>query len=280
MRIAVTGGRGRMGRALIELALRRGHEVVSIDNRPPSPEDQRDPRLLQLTVDVTIYEDLEKAVAGADGLIHLAAFPSPFGHPAHQIHNVNVTANYNALCAAVASNIEHICLASSINATGAAFSREVRYDYFPLDEEHPTYNEDPYSLSKWVGEAAGDSIARRYANLTIASMRFHRLVPSRDTVLGKLDATHSSKDLWAYTNFEAAARACLAVLDVSWKGHEAFYIVAPRTAMREPTAELCKRFFPTVPLREELTGTQGLYSGTKAKSLLGWVHDDPDEEER
>ena len=35
---------------------------------------------------------------------------------------------------------------SSINAIGGRFSRSPRYDYFPLDEQHPAYVEDPYSV--------------------------------------------------------------------------------------------------------------------------------------
>lgn len=279
MRIAVTGGRGLLGRSVIEMALRRGHQVASIDHRPVSPEDQRHDRLVQLQAEVTVYEEVEKAVAGSDGLIHLAAYPSPAGHPAHEIHNSNVTANYNALCAAVASGIDHVCLASSVNATGGVFSHEPRYDYFPLDEQHPTYNEDPYSLSKWVGEAAGDSVARRHPELTVASLRFHRLVPDRASLLGKLDPVRSRKDLWGYTTMPAAARACLAILGASWKGHEVFYVVAPRTAMQETTAELCATYYPGVAWREEPVGQQGLYCCAKAESLLGWVHDDPGEEE-
>ncbi len=49
-----------------------------------------------------------------------------------------------------------------MNAIGGAFSQSPKYDYFPLDEQHPTYAEDPYSLSKWVLEQQADAFACRY----------------------------------------------------------------------------------------------------------------------
>jgi hypothetical protein len=45
------------------------------------------------------------------------------------------------LSAAATLGIQRVCSASSINAIGGAFSRAPRYDYFPIDEQHPTYVE-------------------------------------------------------------------------------------------------------------------------------------------
>jgi nucleoside-diphosphate-sugar epimerase len=48
MKIAVTGGRGRIGRAITEGALKRGHSVVNIDRfdaAEPPAEGEVPPRL-------------------------------------------------------------------------------------------------------------------------------------------------------------------------------------------------------------------------------------------
>jgi nucleoside-diphosphate-sugar epimerase len=277
MRIAVTGGRGRMGLALCAIAVKQGHEVVSIDNRPVEVDAAHDPGLRQVTVDVTSYDEVVGALDGSDGVIHLAAFPSPGGRAAHEVHNMNVVANYNALCAAVDLGISHVCLASSVNATGATFSRQPRYDYFPLDESHPTYNEDPYSLSKWAGEAQADSIARRHGRMTISSLRLHHLVGDRASAEGqiKADDEYARRELWGYTTLEAASRAALATLSATWTGHEVFYIVAPRTALNERSVELCQRFYPHVPIIGDMGGNAGFFRTEKAARLLGWAHDDP-----
>ena len=185
MLIAVTGGTGRVGRAVIAAALAAGDRVVSLDRAEPDlanlPEGVE-----YRQVDTTDHGDLVAGIRGADALIHLAAYPSPRGHPDHVVHNNNVVSSYNALSAAVELGIRRICQASSINATGAAYSRWPRYDYLPLDERHPTYAEDPYSLSKWMCEEQGDCFARLHSELSIASMRFHGVVESREVAIERL----------------------------------------------------------------------------------------------
>ena len=278
MQIAVTGGRGLLGTAVVAEGLRRGHQVVSIDIRPVGPAEDDGDGTAQLVADVTSYEELMRCVAGCDALVHLAARPSPLGAPPHVVHNTNVVASFNALRVAAELGIENFCYASSINAIGGAFSRRPRYDYFPIDEEHPSYNEDAYALSKFIGEIQAASICRAYSAMSVGSLRIHHLVPTREVLADKIamDVGRYSRDLWGYTSLDAAARACFAVLDANWKGHEAFFVVAPRTAASVATAELCETFYPEVHRRHEPVGNEGLYSCAKAKRLLGWEHDTPE----
>ncbi len=42
------------------------------------------------------------------------------------------------------------------------------------------YNEDPYGLSKFIGEVQADSICRGNGNLSVGSLRIHHLVASPD----------------------------------------------------------------------------------------------------
>src|SRR5687767_3971679 len=211
MKIAVTGGSGRIGRAIIDMALTRGDSIVSIDR--VNPEDNAaQSNITHIQADITDYIALENAMRGCEALVHMAAIPAPGRHPDHEVHNNNVTGSYNALRAAVEVGIQRVCQASSVNATGLAYSRWPRFDYFPLDEEHPTYNEDPYSLSKWICEEQANSFARRYENMTISSLRFHAVVPERDTLVQATAYSQGDgavKALWAYTSFDSAARASL-----------------------------------------------------------------------
>ncbi|MFZ0215107.1 MAG: NAD(P)-dependent oxidoreductase [Candidatus Dormiibacterota bacterium] len=272
MRIAITGGSGRVGRAVIARALADGHDVTSIDRVAPD-RAQMTAAVDHRQVDTADYDDFEAAVRGADGLIHLAAYPGPGGRPDHVVHNNNVVGSYNALSIAAKLGIKRICQASSINATGAVYSRRPRYDYFPLDERHPTYNEDPYSLSKWICEEQGDSFARLHSDLSIASMRFHWVVAGREVATERAAGGEAAiKHVWGYTRADEAARACLLSLTVPFSGHEAFYIVAPRTMSQRPTMDLLREHYPSVEVREPLEADAGLYDCTKAARLLGWVH--------
>ena len=143
-----------------------------------------------------------------------------------------------------------------------------------MDERHATYNEDPYSLSKWICEQQADSFARRQASMTIASLRFHWVVPDRATAarLGAEMGDAVVKHLWGYTLLDAAARACLLSLTAPFEGHETFYIVAPDTMLDESSDVLRERFFPAVPLRRELYGNQSFFSSSKAERMLRWSH--------
>lgn len=272
MKIALTGSNGVVGTAIIEQALARGDTIVSIDRATPAT---RHPQVEYLTVDLNDYGATLTALRGCDVLIHMAAIPFPFRDPDHVVHNNNVVSSYNAMRAAIECGITRICQASSVNAIGLSYSRARRFDYFPVDEAHPNYGEDAYSLSKWICEQQADTLVRRYAGLSIASLRFHWVVPDKETAAANFNRPlpDLAKHLWAYTRREAAARACLLAVDGKFPGHEAFYIVAPDTTHTRPSRELAAEYFPDVPIRGELSGTASFFSSAKAERLLGWRHE-------
>jgi UDP-glucose 4-epimerase len=216
------------------------------------------------------------AIAGCDALIHLAAHPSPMNQPDTVVYTNNTVSSYNALSVSAALGIQRVCLASSINAIGGVYSREPRYDYFPLDEKHPTYAEDAYSLSKWVLEQQGDAFARRYASMRIASLRFHWMLETRERAeeLTRSFEPGAIRHLWAYTLTRAASRACLLAVTADFTGHEVFYIAAPRTAAAQPSRELAAAHYPTTAIRGDLAGQAGFFDCGKAERLLGWRHED------
>jgi nucleoside-diphosphate-sugar epimerase len=271
MKIAVTGGSGKIGRAITEMGLAQGHAVVSIDRVAPTAPL---PGVTYHVADCADYDALVAAFAGCDAMIHMAAIPHPMNDPNHIVHNNNVVGSYNALRAAVENNIFRIAQASSVNAIGQAYSRNPRYDYFPIDEDHPNYAEDPYSLSKWICEQQGDAFARRYEGISIASMRFHWVLPDRAFAAGhyaKLD-WKPDKHLWAYTRLDSAADACLKAVQTDLKGHEVFYIVAPDTAYAVDSSDLAAKHFPGVPIKGTPTGRWSFMTSAKAERLLGWKH--------
>ena len=272
MRIAVTGASGGIGRAIVKEAERRGHTVVGIDRVEHADVAASGERRFVLA-DMDNYDALLDAFAGCDAVIHMAAIPSPGRHPDHIVHNNNVVGSYNALQAAVENGIQRVCQASSVNAIGHSFSQAPRYDYFPIDEAHPNYAEDPYSLSKWICEQQADAFIRRYPEMVIASMRFHYVCDDRSIAKALYDPNPEiAKHLWAYTRRDAAADACLLSLEAAIEGHEAFYIVAPDTISDTPSRELARQYFPQIPLRDGWGGHQSFFNSAKAERLLGWRH--------
>ena len=75
-RVAVTGAAGRVGRGVLELLSARGTTVVAIDSVAPGSQDPND-GVTWAQIDITDYAALVEALDGCDGLVHLAAIPSP-----------------------------------------------------------------------------------------------------------------------------------------------------------------------------------------------------------
>lgn len=271
MRIAVTGGNGDMGRSLIPHLLEQSHPVVSIDRAfPASPIHG----VHYLIADTRDFGQFVASLHGCDALVHLAAIRAPGNHPDPVVYSENTVGSYNALSAASTLGIKRVCMASSINAIGGAFSRSPRYDYFPVDEQHPTYAEDPYSLSKWVMEQQGDAFARRYEWMTIASLRFHWLLDSRERAV-QHTATRvdvAIKHLWAYTLLSEASRAILLSLTADYTGHEVFYLAAPHTAAYDLSRDLAQKHYPSTEIRGDFSGQTSFFNCSKAERILGWTH--------
>lgn len=270
MKLAVTGGQGRIGAAIVSHALAEGHHVVSMDRK--APEISYEVKSVEHhVVDGRDFSALVEVMEGCDALIHCAAIPGPNNHPANEVYNNNTQGSYNALLAAIECGVKRICQLSSVNAIGMGYSRAPRFDYFPLDEAHPTYCEDAYSLSKWVGEEQASCLARRFEDVQIASLRLHLVCPDRAaavTFYGRKPrpvGTH----LWGYTPIDLAVQACFRSLDADFGGHEAFFITERDTFANELSADLARVHFPDVPIAGPFVGCASFFSTAKAEKLLG-----------
>jgi nucleoside-diphosphate-sugar epimerase len=265
--IVVTGGSGRAGRSIIPELQSAGYTVRNVDQRP----SEGGGRLFRADL-----EDLGQTVAalqGADAVVHMAAIPSPGGHPHAVVFRLNVMSTWNVLDAAEMLGIEKLVLASSVNAVGLSYSQHrIEPASFPVDENQPARPEESYSISKWVGEQMADAFARK-RRVQIASFRFHGLWDtSQRTRQGppETDPEPGAKHLWAYLDLRDAARACRMALEADWQGHEAFFLTAADTTLDLPTEEAIARCYPGVPLRRELPGFASAFDISKAERLFGW----------
>ena len=263
----MTGAAGRLGRHVVARALRAGHEVVATDL--PGATGESDGRVEWRAADLTDLDEARAALAGAQGVIHLGGLVHP-RYPEPEVHRVNVNGTYHVLVAAEEHGLGGVCLASSINAVGGVYSTNPRYDYFPVDEDHPTYAEDAYSLSKWIVEQQSAAFARRRPDVAFSALRLHGL---RDDEASARSGSGDGnpKDLWGWVSFDAAAAACLLAVCRPTPGHAVYYVVADRTtSARTPSAELAARWYPGVPLRTPMAGDAGFYDTSRATADLGW----------
>ncbi|KAL7418651.1 hypothetical protein Q5752_006334 [Cryptotrichosporon argae] len=288
--IAVTGALGRIGAAVCELALAEGHTVLGLDRAPESTRVH--PNYTYRQVDLTDYAKFKAAVAEAkcDAIVHMAAVYSqraptdpegPFVifYPEHDIHNINAAASWNSLEVAAELGINRVVMASSVNSIGMVFSKRPRFDYVPLDEKHPFYPEDAYSVCKQVVEIQSDAFVRRYPTMRVASLRFHWVITDELAASPEeLSAAGGTwKDLWGWVSTTQTARSCLLGLEAPTSTfpagtHETFFIVAPTAVRQGSSLELLKEHFPEITdIRREYKGNEGFFDCSKAERMLGWT---------
>ncbi|KAJ7170571.1 hypothetical protein C8R43DRAFT_875596 [Mycena crocata] len=277
-RIAITGAKGSVGKRVVLRALEHGYHVVGIDYSVLASADDRElgSKLSFLQVDLKDYNETLKAF-GCEAIIHLAGFPQP-GDYKVIVHNSNVVISWNILRAAAELGINRVAQASSVNVITMVYSQEPHFDFFPIDESHPCSPDEPYGLSKVIGELQADSIVRRFPDMRVASLRLHWSVPNR-AFAQNLEVSRAKNDLWGYVQEDSAAEAFLLAVthptDKWPSSAEAFFIVAPETTFDGDTSELLRQYWPNVPVQngKDMSGTNGFFDCTKAKELLGWVHD-------
>ena len=277
MRIAITGARGTVGRAVVKQASEAGHSTVQVD-RTDTKYDGTPNSEMRTADTANDYKATLEAFKGCDAVIHLAAIPDPLGKDDELVHNNNVTSAFNGFYAAAQLGIKRFCYASSVNAIGLEYAtRPLKFDYFPIDEEVPSTPTDSYALAKEEAEAQARAFARWFPGMNIACMRIHAVASREEAQQGHNERWEDSavKSLWGWVSPEATARACLLTVEKndSFSGAEIFNVVAPTTTQDTPSRELAKKYYPDTEIRGAFQGNESFFTAAKANRILGWKHE-------
>jgi UDP-glucose 4-epimerase len=279
MRIAVTGGSGKLGRTVVAGLRQAGHDVVNLDLT-----GQRWSGFVQ--VDLTNYGEVVDAFfgendpsAGADqaatpaydALVHLAAIPAPgIVSDVATFHN-NILSTFNVFQAARRAGIRNIVYASSETTLGLPF--DVPPPYIPVDEEYPARPESVYSLVKHLEEQMAIELVRWDPTLKIVALRFSNVMDPEDYAeFPSFDADASLRkwNLWGYIDGRDGAQAVLRALELDATGFDRFIIAAADTVMSRSNAELVAEVFPGVTVTGDLGEHDTLLSIDKARRVLGY----------
>jgi nucleoside-diphosphate-sugar epimerase len=286
MKIVVTGGAGRLGRYVLKELLEHGHDVLSVD--VVAPAEAAPP---SLAVDLRELKNLLPVFAGAEAVIHLARVPFPYTANGFDSASGlwrtpdtdadaerfarNVTMTYNVLTASLETGVKRIVCGSSLAVYGLYYpSSPNAPDFLPIDEGHLLVPQDPYGMTKLIGEKVCDSLARK-KNMQVASLRFAGIAAEEQYPIllerRKDPLCRGTGALWSYIDVRDAALACRLAVETNFSGHEAFNICAPKTMMKEPTVELVQRYLPGVKIvnsgpKDNWCG----YAAGKAERILGF----------
>jgi UDP-glucose 4-epimerase len=273
-RAAVTGGSGKLGRAVVQDLSDHGYDVVNLDTAPP-PADQGS---AYLHVDLTDYGQVVDALTTNDGLagpveavVHLAAIPAPGLRPNAATFANNVPATYNVFAAARAAGITNVVWASSETVLGLPF--ETPPPYIPVDEEYPARPESTYSLGKHLEEQMAAQFCRWNPALKMIGLRFSNVMEPHDyAAFPSFDADPRSRiwNLWSYIDARDGAQAVRRALEFDGTGTEVFVIANADTVMSRSSASLAAECFPDVPVTRELGEHETMLSIDKARRVLGY----------
>jgi UDP-glucose 4-epimerase len=272
MRIAVTGGSGKLGRTVVRELRKSGDVVVSLD-----AAGERGPGFVR--VDLTDYGQTVDAILGVndqhdgfDAIVHLAAIPAPgILSDVATFHN-NIRVTYNVFQAARRAGIRNVVYASSETVLGLPF--DVPPPYIPVDEDYPARPESTYSLVKHLEEQMAIELVRWDPALKIVALRFSNVMDPVDYAAFPAfddDPWARKWNLWGYIDARDGAQAIRRALEWDTTGFDRFIIAAADTVMSRPNDELVAEVFPGVPLKRELGVNDTLLSIDKARRVLGYA---------
>ncbi|HTJ59333.1 MAG TPA: NAD(P)-dependent oxidoreductase [Devosiaceae bacterium] len=274
-KVVVTGGSGKLGRAVVRDLVAHGYEVLNLDQDLPREQLCRTVRL-----DLSNYGEVAEAILGGiderggkfDAVVHLAAIPAPGLFPNARTFKNNVPASYNVFLAARQAGIRSVVFASSETVLGLPFDNPP--PYAPVDEEYYPRPESAYSLGKLLDETMAQQFARWDPELKIIGLRFSNVMDPEDyQKFPSFDADPLQRkwNLWGYIDARDGAQAVRRSLEAEFKGFEAFIIANADTVMSRSNASLLAEVFPDVPVKGQISHNGTLLSIDKAKRLLGYV---------
>lgn len=273
MRVIVTGGSGKLGRAVVDDLIEHGHEVRVWDMTPP-----RDPRPHFIRVDLSDFGQVYEAMHGIDGgwdrpdgIVHLAAIPAPGLVPNAALVRNNFLATYHVFSAARHLGIRDLVYASSETVLGLPF--DTPPPYLPVDEDYAPRPESDYAMVKTLEEAMAREFTRWRPDAKIIALRFSNVMEPTDYErfpTFDADALERKWNLWSYIDARDGAQAVRLALESELVGFDVFIVANADTVMSRSSAELAAAVFPSVELRRPLGEHETLLSIEKARRVLGY----------
>jgi len=177
-KILITGGAGFIGSNLTEYFLNKGYKVTCLDNfatghRHNIESFHSNENYKLIEGDIRDLETCQKAVAGADYVLHQAALgsvPRSINDPITS-NEVNVSGFLNMLVAARDASVKRFVYAASSSTYGDSES-------LPKVEEVIGKPLSPYAITKYVNELYADIFSKTYG-LSCIGLRYFNVFGRR-----------------------------------------------------------------------------------------------------
>ena len=283
MRLLFTGGSGKAGKHCIDYLRDQGHTILNVDLIDLG-HDSVQTRLADITDAGQIFDvmssyanyhelDLGQGVPKFDAVIHFAAIPRLMMTSDNECYRVNTLGTYNVLDAAIKFGIKKVIFASSETTYGVCFADgEVKPDYLPIDENHPTIPQDSYAMSKVVNEATAKSFQRR-SGIDIYGLRINNVIEPHE-YKEKFPAYMENPDLrrrniFSYIDARDLGQTVQKCLDTDGLGYEVFNVSNDDHSVGLSSEKLIETYYQGVEIKTPKV-PESFYTNEKAKQLLGF----------
>lgn len=284
MRILFTGASGKAGRHVAPYLASRGHVVLNADLQPLGADGVDD-----LTVDLTdpgqtwgaltSYANFGELEPGTgrptfDAVVHFAALARILIAPDCETFRVNTLSTYNVLEAATKLGIGKIIIASSETTYGICFADgEVKPDYVPIDEDHPTVPHDAYAMSKVANEICAKSFHAR-TGADIFALRLNNVIEPHEyaenfpSFMENPDLRR--RNIFGYIDVRDLGQMVERCLATDGLGYQVLNVANADMSVNLTSDEVRARYYEGVPVQREMGAQETFYDISRARELVGF----------
>ncbi|MBR9763122.1 MAG: NAD(P)-dependent oxidoreductase [Rhodobacteraceae bacterium] len=283
MRVFFTGGSGKAGKWAIRHLQAQGHHVVNADQTPSGLDC---PELLVDLCDAgQVIGAMSQFVDGAeldadagvpryDAVVHFAAIPRVMIGTDGECFRQNTLTTYNVIEAAVKLGVPKVIFASSETTYGICFAQgEVKPEFVPVDETHPTVPHDSYAMSKVCNEATARSFQARTGS-DIYGLRINNVIEPDEyaTMFPAFleDPALRRRNIFAYIDARDLGHMVDCCLKTDGLGYEVFNVSNDDMSVGITSDEVIARFYPGVEVRGEMGADETFFANRKARKMVGF----------
>ena len=186
MKSLVTGGAGFIGSNLVDQLVKRGHQVIVLDNfstgRRSNLSHHKSSKVKIIKIDISDNKKIEKYFKNVKYVFHLAGLADivPSIENPQKYFKSNIIGTMNIVKAASNAKIKKFIYAASASCYGVPKK-------FPTKENEQIKTLYPYSFSKWQGEEIVMHWVNTY-NFPAVSLRFFNAYGPRSRTSGAYGA--------------------------------------------------------------------------------------------
>jgi nucleoside-diphosphate-sugar epimerase len=284
MRVFFTGGSGKAGKWAIRHLQEQGHTVVNADMVPSGID------VSELLIDLcdacqvigamSQFTDFHELDAGTgvpkfDAVVHFAAVPRVMIGTDGECFRQNTLSTYNVIEAATKLGIPKIIFASSETTYAVCFADgEVKPDYLPIDEDHPTVPHDSYAMSKVCNEVTGRSFQAR-TGADIYALRINNVIEPHEYAENfpafMKDPSTRRRNIFAYIDARDLGHMVDCCLKTDGLGYQVFNVANDDMSVGITSDQVIAQFYEGVPVKRQMRPDETFYANDKAKAMVGFT---------